>query len=190
MPTVGGYHPSLRDRLRVRTRRRLLEHLRSIVEPEGTRLMDLGGGSGVTTVEIGSGARELVVLEPNAKKVERGRRAQAPVTFVEGVAESIPYGAGRFDRVVSLMSFHHFSDGEKACREAARVLAPGGRIVVYDFERGPPPARLMAFWVVRVCHRKMQLRTTTELAELVRTAGFRDVRREPYGGGAFVFGVR
>jgi hypothetical protein len=68
------------------------------------------------------------------------------------------------------------------------VLAPGGRLVIYDFERGPPPARLMAFWVTRVCHRSMRLLSTAELEGVVRGAGFRDVLREPYGGGAFLVG--
>jgi ubiquinone/menaquinone biosynthesis C-methylase UbiE len=184
------YRPSWRDRLRRRSRRDLLARLRARVEPEGKRLLDLGGGTGVATVAFGDGARERVVLEPNEKRIRSGRRAHAPVTFVAGVAEAIPFEPGRFDRVVSLMSFHHFSDGEKACREAARVLAPGGRLVIYDFDRGPPPARLVAFWVVRVRHRTMHLLTTSELEQVVRKAGFRNVRREAYGGGAFVTGER
>lgn len=184
------YRPSWRDRIRRYGRRELLDRLRARVEPGGTRLLDVGGGTGVTTVVFGNAATELVVLEPARKKILRGQKAHAPVTFVEGVAEAIPYAEGRFDRVVSLMSFHHFSDGEKACREAYRVLAPGGRFVVYDFDRGPPPARLVAFWVVRVRHRKMRLLSSAELEEVVRSAGFRNVRREAFRGGAFVVGDR
>jgi ubiquinone/menaquinone biosynthesis C-methylase UbiE len=184
------YRPSWRDRIRRYARRELLIRLRAWVEPEGTRLLDLGGGTGVTTMVFGDGANERVVLEPARKKILRGERTHAPVTFVEGVAEAIPYAEGRFDRVVSLMSFHHFSDGEKACREAYRVLAPGGRFVVYDFDCGPPPARLVAFWVVQVRHGKMRLLSNTELEAVVRSAGFRNVRREAFRGGAFVVGER
>lgn len=186
----GGYRPGWRDRIRLRARRTLLLRLRSLVAPDGTRLLDLGGGTAVTTVTFGDGARERVVLEPNLSKILRGKKAHAPVTFVTGVAEAIPYEDGFFDRVVSLMSFHHFADGAKACREALRVLAPGGRLVVYDFDRGPPPERLVAFFVVHFRHRAMRLLTTAELEQVVRDAGFREVRREPFGGGAFVVGVR
>jgi ubiquinone/menaquinone biosynthesis C-methylase UbiE len=184
------YRPSWRDRVRRRSRRAVLARLRSWVEPNGTRLLDLGGGTGVTTTVFGDGARERVVLEPNEKRILQGRKAHAPVTFVVGVAEAVPYEEGRFDRVVSLMSFHHFSDGPKACREAARVLAPGGRFVVYDLDRSPSPARLAAFWVMRVRHRKMRLLSSAELEQVVRDAGFQNVRREPFGGGAFVVGER
>jgi len=182
------YRPSWRDRIRRYAQRELLDRLRDRVEPKGTRLLDLGGGTGVTTAVFGDGANERVVLEPATKKILRGQKAHAPVTFVEGVAEAIPYAEGRFDRVVSLMSFHHFADGKKACREAHRVLAPGGRFVVYDFDRGPPSARLVAFWVMRVRHRNMRLLSNVELEGVVRSAGFRNVRRETFGGGAFVVG--
>ncbi|HYA54203.1 MAG TPA: methyltransferase domain-containing protein [Thermoplasmata archaeon] len=184
------YRPGLRDRLRVRGRRKLLERMHTLVDPSGARLLDLGGGTGVTTVAFGAGARERVVLEPNPKKVRRAERAHAPVTMVDAVAESIPFEPGRFDRVTSMMSFHHFSDGGVACREAFRVLSPGGRFVIYDFDRGPSPARAMVFFVVHLRHRANPFRSPAELERLVREAGFHDVRREPFGSGAFVVAAR
>jgi len=190
METDGGYHPAFADRLRRRTRRRLLERLRSVVAPDGTRLLDLGGGSGVTTVEFGRGAREIYVLEPDARKTERGLRAGAPVTFVSGVAEAIPFGDARFERVVSLMSFHHFSDGDKACREAARVLAPGGRFAVYDIHRSSLVARWLSRFARHRGHSAAGFASAEELAEKLGNAGFHHVRRESYRSGSFVVGER
>jgi demethylmenaquinone methyltransferase/2-methoxy-6-polyprenyl-1,4-benzoquinol methylase len=186
----GEYHPPLGDRLRRYTRRHLLERLRSMVAPAGTRLLDLGGGTGVTTVEFGDGAREVYVLEPDARKCERGLRAGAPVTFVSGVAEAIPFGEGRFDRVVSLMSFHHFSDGDRACREAARVLAPGGRFVVYDIHRSSLAARWLSCFARHRGHSASGFTTAEELAQKLGNAGFHAVRQEPYRSGTFVIGER
>ena len=186
----GEYHPSWGDRLRRWTRRRLLERLRSIVAPDGSRLLDLGGGSGVTTVEFGEGARELYVIEPDARKTERGLRAGAPVTFVTGVAEAIPFEDGRFDRVVSLMSFHHFSDGDRACREAARVLSPGGRFTVYDIHRSSLAARWLSLFVRHRGHSPGGFANAEELAQKLGNAGFHDVRRESYRSGSFVVGER
>jgi len=184
------YHPGLRDRLRRRGRLPLLERMHALLQPEGLRLLDLGGGTGVTTVEFGRGSRELVVLEPSPPKVERGRKAHAPVTFVSGVAEEIPFEPGRFDRVVSLMSFHHFSDGAKACREAWRVLTPGGRFLIYDFSCGPPPARVLAFFERTFHHRSFRFLTAAELEGVVRGAGFREVRQESFRSGTIVMGQR
>jgi len=176
--------------MRVRGRRNLLERMRALVEPGGTRLLDLGGGTGVTTLVFGDGARELVVLEPSEVKIRRAQKAHAPLTMLAGVAESIPFEPDRFDRVTSMMSFHHFSDGAVACRETLRVLTPGGRFVVYDFDRGPPPARVLAFFVVHFRHRSNPFRSPAELEQLIRDSGFHDVHRESFGAGAFIVAVR
>jgi ubiquinone/menaquinone biosynthesis C-methylase UbiE len=177
----GAYRPSLRDRYRVRARRALLERLRQAVVPEGTRLLDLGGGTGAATVVLGAGARELVVLEPNGRKVARGRAAGTPVTFVQASAEAIPFAGERFDRVVSLLSFHHFSRGDDALGEAARVLVPGGRLVVCDVDTSTSRGR----WVARIEGRwlghSVAFTTAADLERRALAAGFRSVRRATVG---------
>jgi len=186
----GTYRPSLQDRFRRYTRRALLDRLKAVLDPAGCRLLDLGGGTGVTTVAYSTGAREICVLEPDARKTERGVRAGAPVTFVNAVAEQIPFDSGRFDRVVSLMSFHHFSDGAKACREASRVLVPGGRFVVYDIHRSSIAARWLSVFARHRGHSALGFASPEELARTISEAGFRSVRSEPYRSGSFVVGER
>jgi len=112
------------------------------------------------------------------------------VTFVSGVAESLPYGEGRFDRVVSLMSFHHFSEADGALREAARVLAPGGRLVVYDFDRSTLSGRWVAFFEGHLARHSVRFVTASDLERRVLAAGFHASRREAFGSGAFVVAER
>jgi ubiquinone/menaquinone biosynthesis C-methylase UbiE len=185
-----AYRPSARDRFRARARARLLARLRAQLEPGSLRLLDVGGGTGAATVVFGAGARELVVLEPDERKVARGRTAAAPVTFVVGVAESLPYAAGRFDRVVSLMSFHHFARGDDALREAARVLVPGGRLVVYDFDPSTRAGRFIAFFEGRVFRHALRFAPPAELVQRALASGFRSARREAFGSGSFVVAER
>jgi ubiquinone/menaquinone biosynthesis C-methylase UbiE len=187
---VAGYRPSARDRFRVRARRRLLEQFRSRIEPEAFRLLDLGGGTGAATVVFGAGARELVVLEPDERKVARGRAAGTPVTFVTGFAERLPYENGRFDRVTSLMSFHHFARGDDVLQEAARVLSPGGRLVVYDFDPSTPSGRWVAFVEGRVFRHGLKFSLPAELETRALAAGFRSVQRARFGSGAFLVAER
>ena len=181
---TSDYRPSFRDRFRVRARRKLLAHLRLTIVPEGTRLLDLGGGTGAATVVFGAGARELVVLEPDERKIARGTEARAPVTFLRGVAESIPYGDGRFERVVSLMSFHHFAQPDRALSEAKRLLAPGGRFVLYDFDATTRRGRWVERFERRVARHSFIFATPDQLERMVTAAGFVNVHRDSFGAGA------
>jgi len=181
------YRPSFQDQFRVRRRRALLERLRVLLTPDGARLLDLGGGTGATTVEFGRGAKEVVVLEPDERKVARGQAARTPVTFASGVAESIPYPDERFDRVTSLLSFHHFSRGDDALREAARVLVPGGRLVLYDIDPSSWAARWMGLFLR---NHPNGFATPSELEQKLLAAGFRTARREPIRSGTFLVADR
>ena len=183
---MSDYRPSLRDRFRTWARRSLLARLRVLTEPASTRLLDLGGGTGAATTVFGTGARELVVREPNGHRVGQGRSAGAPVVFSQGVAEGLPFGPEQFDRVVSLMSLHHFSDAQQALNEAARVLTPEGRLVVYDLDPTTRRGRLAAFLAGGVMHHAFGFSSPDEIARKLTAAGFRDVHEEKFGPGAFI----
>jgi ubiquinone/menaquinone biosynthesis C-methylase UbiE len=54
------------------------------------------------------------------------------VRFLAGTAEHLPGPDGAFDLVVTITSFDHWADQEAGLRECARVMAPGGRLVLVD----------------------------------------------------------
>ncbi|QWF83626.1 class I SAM-dependent methyltransferase [Amycolatopsis sp. CA-230715] len=102
------------------------------VVPEPKRLLDVGAGTG----QLLAAARELfpdteaVGVEPAEAMLAKARDKGLPVE--RGVAERLPFEDGRFDVVVSTMSFHHWADQRAGLREVARVLAPGGVAVIAE----------------------------------------------------------
>jgi ubiquinone/menaquinone biosynthesis C-methylase UbiE len=173
---------SFRERLTVRRRAPLLRRLRAELQPApGVRILDLGGGTGVTTERFAEGAGEIVVLDPDPRKIARGRAARPALGFVEGVAERLPFGDGRFDRVVSLMSFHHFRDSTRALAEVLRVLAPGGSLTICDIEPASRQARLFVFLHALTFHGPLSFVDAEEVDRRARVAGFARVRRDHLG---------
>jgi ubiquinone/menaquinone biosynthesis C-methylase UbiE len=144
-------------------------------------VLDLGGGTGVTTERFAEGAGEVVVLEPDPRKVARGRAARPAVGFVEGVAERLPFENGRFDRVVSLLSFHHFHDSTGALAEAFRVLAPGGSLTVCDVDPGSWQSRMFRAFHRLAFHGPLAFADAEDVDRRARAAGFAQVRRDRLG---------
>ena len=133
------YDPFVRLLVREkRVRGRLLE---AAELGAGTRVLDLGCGTGslVRMLKRRHPSARVAAIDPDPKALARARaklaRAGAEVAFEQGFADALPYESAAFDRVLSSLMFHHLTAPEKdaALREAYRVLAPGGTLHVLDF---------------------------------------------------------
>ena len=96
----------------------------------GLRVLDVAGGDGYWAAEArGRGAR-AVALDLAGAKLQRGRQLSAPPALIRGNALELPFADASFDRVMSICAIEHFDDGARALDEMARVLAPGGELVM------------------------------------------------------------
>ena len=101
-------------------------------------LLDLGTGTGRIlelfgpSIERGLGIDlSLDMLSLARARLERAGLRHCSVR--QGDIYDLPVPAGSFDVVVIHQVLHYLDDGGRAIREAARVLAPSGRLVVIDF---------------------------------------------------------
>jgi demethylmenaquinone methyltransferase/2-methoxy-6-polyprenyl-1,4-benzoquinol methylase len=83
------------------------------------------------------------------KAAERGVES---VRFEWADALSLPYDDGRFDAVTVGFGVRNFADRDKGLRELARVLKPGGRLVILEFTepRRPPFSTFYSLWFDRI----------------------------------------
>jgi demethylmenaquinone methyltransferase/2-methoxy-6-polyprenyl-1,4-benzoquinol methylase len=84
---------------------------------------------------------------------EKARARDIPSARFEWAdALSLPYDAGRFDAVTVGFGLRNFADRDRGLREMARVLRPGGRLVVLEFTkpRRPPFSTFYALWFDRI----------------------------------------
>jgi demethylmenaquinone methyltransferase/2-methoxy-6-polyprenyl-1,4-benzoquinol methylase len=83
------------------------------------------------------------------KAEERGATG---VRFEWADALSLPYDAGRFDAVTVGFGVRNFADRDRGLSELARVLRPGGKLVVLEFTkpRRPPFSTFYALWFDRL----------------------------------------
>ena len=132
---------------------------RAELAPGGSAL-DVCCGTGDLTLELaGRVAPDGYVIgcdfsEPMldlAREKATGRGIDS-VRFEWADALELPYDSGRFDAVTVGFGVRNFSDRDRGLRELARVLRPGGRLVVLEFTEPPPPpfSTFYSIWFDRI----------------------------------------
>lgn len=110
-----------------------------LVDPRpGETVIDIGAGFGPGVAGVTRRGASAVAIEPtpNLRKVLDGRRRltmrRGHVEIVDGTAENLPLVDDSADAVMSVNTMHHWSDLGAGIAEIARVLAPGGRVILVD----------------------------------------------------------
>jgi ubiquinone/menaquinone biosynthesis C-methylase UbiE len=97
---------------------------------QGLRLLDVAGGDGYWAARARRRGARAVALDLAEAKLRRGRELTAAPALIRGDALDLPFADASFDRVMSICAIEHFDDGARALAEMARVLAPGGELVM------------------------------------------------------------
>jgi ubiquinone/menaquinone biosynthesis C-methylase UbiE len=113
-----------------------LTELAAQLRPEQT--LDLGCGAGHASFALAAaGCGDVTAYDMSGDmlavvQAEARQRGLDRLLTAQGKVEELPFDSAGFDLVVTRFSAHHWLDMDSALAEAARVLAPGGTMVVID----------------------------------------------------------
>ena len=120
------------------------EVVRTISPQPGERVVDVGSGMGPATVLAAKTGASVLAVDPTpymrriltARRL--GQRHRACIMVANGSAESIPADDHSVDALWTVNTMHHWTDLDAAVHELARVLRPGGRLLLVDEDFDAP----------------------------------------------------
>jgi ubiquinone/menaquinone biosynthesis C-methylase UbiE/DNA-binding transcriptional ArsR family regulator len=103
-------------------------------------IADLGAGEGSSALLLSQRAVRVIAVDSSAKMIEVGRELAARhgvknIDYRLGDMEEVPIADNEVNLVFFSQSLHHALHPERAMQEAARILTPGGRILVLDLAK-------------------------------------------------------
>ncbi len=134
-------------------------------------MLDVGCGTGYALRQLADrlpAATELAGIDPAPEMIgaARDQPDDERLRFLIGTAEQLPAPDGRFDLVLSTTSFDHWKDQRAGLTKCARVLAPGGHLVLTD--------QFSAWlWPTLLTSRRGKARTKGRATGLLIAAGLR-----------------
>jgi len=98
---------------------------------------DIGAGSGFVTEALIAAGLTVKAVDPSAQMLEVMREKFAGSTsadYLLGNAEQIPLEASSVNHAFANMCLHHVENPAAAIRDMARILQPGGKLVITDLD--------------------------------------------------------
>jgi len=101
----------------------------------GEAIVDLAGGTGDVALALVAPDRKVIVCDPSLEMMRVGRRRVGAdaLGWVAGEAEALPFATGSLDCVTLSFGLRNVTRLEDALDEMARVLKPGGRLLILEF---------------------------------------------------------
>jgi demethylmenaquinone methyltransferase / 2-methoxy-6-polyprenyl-1,4-benzoquinol methylase len=121
----------------------------------GSRALDVATGTGDLAVELGRRVGpegEVVGSDFSEEMLTLARRKAPALRFEWGNALDLPYEDDRFDAATVGFGARNFSDLDRGLAEMARVVRPGGRVVVLEITtpQRPPLSTFFQVWFDRI----------------------------------------
>jgi len=140
-------HASGYDRMTALLERRVMVHSRAWVARRATgRVLEVAVGTGANLAHYPADL-ELTAVDWSAAMLDQARAKAAAqgreVTLLRADATDLPFAAGEFDTVVCTFGLCCIPDEPGALVEMARVLAPGGRLLLADHVAAHWPLRAL-----------------------------------------------
>jgi ArsR family transcriptional regulator len=138
---------------------------------------DLGCGEGYLTIEAAAWARHVVAVDRSAAVLRKARdlarkRRVANVSWKRGDIEKVPLADASVDVALLSQALHHAQHPDLAVAEAARVVRPGGTVLVLDLRPHDQA------WVKDRLGDQWLGFTDDHVARLLTAAGLTDVRAQ------------
>lgn len=151
--------------------------LELVGDVSGCTLLDVGCGDGELAVELWKRGAIVMGIDASSAMIDaakaRAKEYHADITFQMATAEDLPFPPEQFDVVTAITILCFVNDAAPVFREIARVLRPGGRLVIGELGKWSSWAagrRIRAWLGSRIWH-KGKFWTNKELRALAEQAG-------------------
>jgi demethylmenaquinone methyltransferase/2-methoxy-6-polyprenyl-1,4-benzoquinol methylase len=187
----------------IRWRRRAVRRLKPLL-PKDARVLDVGCGTGDLSVALfDNTAAEVTGIDFCGPMLKLAKSKAPQLQFIEGDALRLPFAEASFDGLTIGFALRNLSNVERGLRELLRVLKPNGHVAILEFSQPVNPvfASLVKFYNWRLLpwigglvsgsrgayeylpDSISKFPNQEKLAELMRAAGFVEVRFENLSGG-------
>jgi len=108
--------------------------LKEVAPIHGELILDVGCGKAIDGARLWEKGAKVIGLEPSQVMIVRAKEylseSNARIVLAQGIGENLPFKAHSFDKVMCKGALDHFFSPGETMEEIARVLKPGGEMII------------------------------------------------------------
>lgn len=110
-------------------------------EPLEGSILEVGSGRGHTALALARTGHEIVSIDKDREALKTAamnlayEKLLSSVTFFDMDARAMDFSSGAFNNVIAVNLLHHVDEIDKVFVEMDRVLCPGGKVIIADFNK-------------------------------------------------------
>jgi demethylmenaquinone methyltransferase/2-methoxy-6-polyprenyl-1,4-benzoquinol methylase len=133
---------------------------------------DLGGGTGHLAVHMARECREVYVVDESSHMLDKVPE-NGKIRTVQADAGSTGFPDNTFDAVTLTDVLHHIKNHTLIIEEIRRILKPGGKFLIYDFDARTFRAKILSFFEsVLFGFSRLHYRSRRDIEAMLTAAGF------------------
>ncbi len=150
--------------------------LELVGDVNGKQILEIGCGDGTLAVELARRGAHMTAIDASEAMITAARQgasaSSVAIDFRVATAQSLPFASGQFDLVVAFTILCFVEDAAPVFGEIARVLRPGGKLVIGELNRWSTWAaeRRVRAWLGSALWRRGRFRTPRQLRRLALDA--------------------
>jgi ubiquinone/menaquinone biosynthesis C-methylase UbiE len=153
---------------------------------DGMKVLDVGCGTGSLLKELSRSGKELNLygIDLSSEMIRAAReklKDEKHVELHEASAADLPFESNFFDYIVCMNSLHHHADPNQSLTEMARILKPGGVMILTDSFVDSTVRKILSRTVYLLWNEgEVQYFKREELRRIFRSLGYEPVRQQTF----------
>lgn len=98
-------------------------------------LLDLGGGTGRVAEQLQNHVTECIVFDSSFEMLLQAKNKSDRLLIIQGMGDDLPFRANSIKQIFLNDTLHHIREQKETLEESFRVLQPGGKLIIREFDK-------------------------------------------------------